>query len=205
MSKTVKRVMTVMMIGLVALLGAEAEAHTRWFNGKPRTCSICDRDGNEKGATLQDVPAEWSRADLAVAELIVTTKEVTITCGDRELVTLKGKDNAATLIAERLSSQWTYDSTGAHPRFEIASDDLYERLGFLCAEGPAKAQVLKMTAVYRVSECADADPLLGACSSRILLSTMKLNNCKVPLNAALGTQYTCDAPIFEHVHPTPTQ
>ena len=29
MSKTVKRVMTVMMIGLVAMLGAKAEAHTR--------------------------------------------------------------------------------------------------------------------------------------------------------------------------------
>ena len=43
-SKTVKTVMTVTIIGLVAMLGAKAEAHTRIINGKPRVCSVCDDD-----------------------------------------------------------------------------------------------------------------------------------------------------------------
>jgi hypothetical protein len=41
MSKTVKRVMTVMMVGLVAMLGAKAEAHYIMLGGKLKYCSVC--------------------------------------------------------------------------------------------------------------------------------------------------------------------
>ena len=40
MSKTVKRAMRVMMIGLVALLGANAEAHYYVAAGKYKYCSL---------------------------------------------------------------------------------------------------------------------------------------------------------------------
>ena len=76
-SKTVKTVMTVTMIGLVAMLGAKAEAHTRIINGKPRVCSVCDDD-----ATVEEVPANF----IGLAELIVKTqKTVTILCPKEEV------------------------------------------------------------------------------------------------------------------------
>jgi hypothetical protein len=41
MPKTVKRAMRVMMIGLVAMLGAKAEAHYYIVGGKVKYCSVC--------------------------------------------------------------------------------------------------------------------------------------------------------------------
>ena len=98
MSKTVKRVMTVMMIGLVALLGAKAEAHTRWINGKPRTCSICGH------GTLEEVPDPKKHP--AVAELFVKTAEVRITCNDGSTTTLNDPQDTATLVARTDSKDW---------------------------------------------------------------------------------------------------
>ena len=209
MSKTVKRVMTVTMIGLVALLGANAEAHTRWINGKPRTCSICDNDDGKTGeAASLEVPDDW-QSHFAVAELIVKTKDVAITCDGITVVRLKGKKNEATLTTERLSKLWTYDTTThpdtAVPNFEkIDSEQLYKMLGFVvvCGSGRTpQVQILQMRARYKVYECTASDCL----SSRVLLSSMKLNDCEVPLNAELGTEYTCEDPIFDHKHPTPTR
>ena len=211
MSKTVKRVMTVMMIGLVALLGAKAEAHTRWINGKPRTCSICDKDVDEKGqpqeAATLEVPEDWP-SHFAVAELIVKTNDVAITCDGITVVRLKGNKNEAILTTERLSGLWTYMKTSdpetleAVPNFEIDSEQLYKMLGFVvvCRSAP-KVQILRMRARYNVYECTASECL----SSRVLLSSMKLNDCEVPLNADMGTLYTCKKPIFDHKHPTPTR
>ena len=40
-SETVKRVMRVMMVGLIAMLGAKAEAHWYVVGGTPKRCSHC--------------------------------------------------------------------------------------------------------------------------------------------------------------------
>jgi hypothetical protein len=61
MSKTVKRAMRVMMVGLFALLGAKAQAHYVFVFGKYKYCSIClDPATDDHGIpipTLMDVPA----------------------------------------------------------------------------------------------------------------------------------------------------
>jgi hypothetical protein len=199
MSKTVKRVMTVMMIGLVALLGAGAEAHTRWINGKPRVCSICS---GPEDTMLEEVPADLINPKIpapAVAELIVKTNEVTITCSDNTKVKLKGKKDEAILIAETPSNLWAYDPTTkiARVRFFV-SDELFEILGFCGVAKIIDVQILKMSAKYKASGCTDS-----GCSSRVRLSTMTLNDCKVPPDAAPGTLYDCKRPKIEHVHPTP--
>ncbi len=180
MSKTVKRVMTVMMIGLVALLGANAEAHTRWINGKPRTCSHCGHGT----LSLTDV------LDLKnlVAEYLVTTKEVRIECTKGDIVTLKGNKNTATLVARTLSTdpiKWVVaDGKTAEVEFfdhlegELLgeTDKLFANLGFCSRENPlVDAQILKMSGRFEVSACLpDTD---DPCSARVLLSTMQLNDC----------------------------
>ncbi len=95
-SKTAKRVMTVTMIGLVAMLGAKAEAHTFWFRGKPRVCSVCS-DGE-----LRDV-REDPRSIFAVAELIVRTQKARILCPDKTEVQV---NEELTLIGETPSAAW---------------------------------------------------------------------------------------------------
>jgi hypothetical protein len=45
-----------MMIGLVALLGAKAEAHYVYVSGKYKYCSICV-DAKLKGQDLRKLPA----------------------------------------------------------------------------------------------------------------------------------------------------
>jgi len=206
MSKTVKRVMTVMMIGLVALLGAKAEAHTRWFNGKPRVCSICDDD-----ATLMEVPNGLYQADL-----IVKTQLVTILCpGTVELKsrkewTLIGQSAPIAVKSESGIGQVAF-------RFRV-SDQPIVNFGFCGVRNgepilPDLLQITKMSAKYKAYECNGFDPDgTITCSSKLLVSTMELNNCKVSPDAVPdavppdpASFYVCEKPISRHVHPTPTR
>jgi hypothetical protein len=200
MSKTVKRVTTVMMIGLVALLGAQAEAHTRWVNGKPRTCSHCGHGT----LSLTDVLEKN-----LVAEYLVTTKEVRIECANSDIVTLKDK-NTATLVARTLSTdpKWVnFDGKTAEVEFfdhlgELGeTDELFANLGFCSKQaGLVDAKILKMSGRFEVSACLpDTD---NPCRARVLLSTMQLNDCKLD---AKDETYVCGEVITRHVHPTPAQ
>lgn len=71
MSKTVMRVM---MIGLVAMLGAEAEAHYFIVGGKVKYCSVCVDVKLIKDETVPDVHLEE-------VEISLTTTSVDILCG----------------------------------------------------------------------------------------------------------------------------
>jgi hypothetical protein len=73
MSKTVKRVTRVMIVGLVAMLGAKAEAHYTVRYGKAYYCSV-DVVAKLTGVDPIDLTAE--------AESVVTTKKVEYSCSD---------------------------------------------------------------------------------------------------------------------------
>ena len=80
MSKTVMRVM---MIGLVAMLGAKAEAHYYVVAGKAKYCSVCvdaelaeHEEHSVNPTTLTEVPALHSEK----VEFCVTTKSIDILC-----------------------------------------------------------------------------------------------------------------------------
>ena len=82
MSKTVKRAIRVMMIGLVAMLGAKAEAHYYVVAGKAKYCSVCvDAELAEheehpvNPATSTEVPDHGEGV-----EFCVKTKKITVLC-----------------------------------------------------------------------------------------------------------------------------
>ena len=66
-SKTVKRVMRVMMIGLVAMLGAKAEAHYIVVKGKVKFCSIVLMCSEAYGCG-------HTRGDHSIGEVVVTKR-----------------------------------------------------------------------------------------------------------------------------------
>jgi hypothetical protein len=197
MSKTVKRVMTVMMIGLVALLGANAEAHTRWINGKPRICSICSKpDETTLEEVLQDPNALTS---LVVAELTVKTKEVVIKCPDGTEVQLKNK---MTLMDESPLIEWNADRFTAKVDFFVSDEPIGKLVVPLRLCGgalPYDVEIHRMQAEYKAYACTSPDPREDPCSEKALISSMKLSNCRVPPDADDDTEYVCDAPEFNHV------
>jgi len=186
--------MTVMMIGLVAMLGANAEAHTRWFKGRPFVCSICS---DAKDTELREV-LEDPRSIFAVAELVVKTQKARILCPDKTEVQV---NEELTLVGETPSAAWqgwTEDNKTARVALFV-SDQV---LGFCVDQKgelvpPFSMQILKMSATYNAYECTGPDR--NPCSSKVLISSMKLKNCQVPRNASVGTYYVCNAPVFEHV------
>jgi hypothetical protein len=193
--------MKVMLVGLVAMLGVKAEAHWKIVAGKLKFCSICS------DATLTEVPPHpdplVNLPAPAVAELIVKTKLVTISCPDNTEVQLK---KPVTLSAQTPSGKWLdWDSKKKTARVEFfVSDKPFVDLG-LCGVDqngmpvqPDAVQILKMNATYNAYECTGSDPT-DPCSSMVLVSIMKLNNCTVPPDAPVDTLYVCNTPNIEHV------
>jgi hypothetical protein len=192
MSKTVKRVMTVTMFGLVALLGAKAEAHTVIIKGTPRVCSVCS---DAKDNLFEEVLNDPNLANsLAIAELTVKTKLVTILCDNTE-VQLK---NVWTLKNEAPLAGWDPNTKTAHANFFVSVQPFVDFVldQGLCIEPPKVVLIRRMDAVYRAYECFGSAP--DQCSSKVLVSKMKLDDCKVPPNAQPPTPYDCKKPQFEH-------
>jgi len=188
-SKTAKRVMTVTTIGLVAMLGAEAEAHTRIINGKPRVCSICDDD-----ARVEEVPANF----FGVAELIVRTERtVTIVC-PREDVQVKTE---LTLVGETPFRGPEKGEADVPVRLVVSG----QINGFCVDEkgNPTPSVDMEIPAMnleYNAYECS-ADPRDSECRSRVLVSSLRLK-CRIPKGEDPGipdTPYECKNPRDEHV------
>ena len=200
MSKTVKRVMTVMMIGLVAMLGTKAEAHTWRFNGIVRTCSTCGH------GTFTEL--DLKSLHPAVAELVVKTKEARIECDDGSIVTLRA-NNPAILVARTLSTKWIYNPETQKAEVEFfvpgESDDLFALLGFCSEANPlVEVQILKLSARFEVSQCLPIQDPSNPCSARVLLVTTELKECEVALNARERTTYSCDEVVPQReAHPSP--
>ncbi len=74
-SETVKRVMRVMMVGLIAMLGAKAEAHYYVIGGIPKRCSHC-----VDGEFGKDHKEHDAVAHTDVAEFRLSTKKVDYLC-----------------------------------------------------------------------------------------------------------------------------
>lgn len=201
MSKTVKRVMRIMMVGLVAMLGAKAEAHYFWFFGKIKFCSVCldpgtDDQGND--LSLTDVPADLndpSKPAPAVVELSVKAKLVEISCPQPPTV-IQSKVNV-TLEGETPSDLWGYDPNAETAVVSVRVDD--DSLNNVCP-GRGEVRILKMSATANAYECTGLDPA-NPCSSRVLISIMKFNNCTIPSGAPLDTLYDCNAPDIQHNDP----
>lgn len=87
-SKTVKRVTTVMMIGLVAMLGAKAEAHYILVKNKIKFCSICIDVEHTEADTPAEVDVVMEADTPAEVEVVVTTKNVEILCSTGTVVKL---------------------------------------------------------------------------------------------------------------------
>ena len=96
MSKTVMRVM---MIGLVAMLGAKAEAHYFIVGGKAKYCSVCvDVNLTHDEMPPLDHPEE--------VEFSLTTTSVDILCPNGTLITSFGTVSSGCPKANR-ANRWS--------------------------------------------------------------------------------------------------
>ena len=179
-----------MMIGLVALLGAKAEAHTRWINGKPRTCSICDPE-----AMLMEVRKDF----IGLAELIVKTqKTVTVLCPGGADVQVKEE---LTLVGVEPSAEWSFKENNTAVVDFVVSGQIP---GFCVDAGGTEilsedVEIPQMSLTYKTYQCSDAE-----CRNKVLVSRMTLKDCKVPPDAfpveRVGeTLYDCKKPKIEHL------
>lgn len=159
-SRKVKRVMTVMMIGLVAMLGANAEAHTLWIPGqKPRVCSHC-YDGKLR---VEEHHPIWQ------ADYTVTTKLIEISCqGEEPVQSMEPVTLSAQTPVNRLAGVVAVS-------FKI-SDETISRLGS-CTDPSVKpiVELLQVQVDLNAYECTD-----DACANRVLTSTLTYANCTAP-------------------------
>lgn len=199
MSKTVKRVMRIIMVSLIATLGAKAEAGYFWFFGKIKFCSVC-----LGRRTLMEVPPDpndSTHPHPAVAELRVKTKLVEIWCPEQSAVIQSRKP--VTLVAETQSDDamnpWQWDGKTANVFVKVEDGFLKE---MFCPDSDpleVNVQILKMSATANAYECTGSDPT-NPCSSRVLVSSMKLNNCSLQPPDPNGDQfYDCNDPDFHHL------
>jgi hypothetical protein len=83
MSKTVKRAMRVIMIGLVAMLGANAEAHYIYVYGKYKYCSLhCIVDLKK----VPDPVSEPAKVKCGATASEGETLSVEVSCPDGTLI-----------------------------------------------------------------------------------------------------------------------
>jgi hypothetical protein len=80
MSKTVKKAMRVMMVGLVALLEAKAEAHYVYYAGRYKYCSVC----NEAQLTEQDGSIDPG-PHTEKLQFVLTPKSIEILCPNENI------------------------------------------------------------------------------------------------------------------------
>lgn len=193
MSKTVMRVI---MIGLVAMLGAEAAAHILYVPpSKPRVCSpYCD---DPKLIEVPEDPNNLGHIDPSFqAAAAATTKKVLVLCPNGTEVIYT---QPITVSIIQPSAAWIgWDSVKQEARVNVELPvRVFQELG-LCGQGvdpdAVKVQFLSLSEVkYSVHQCTDPSDL--CCSSKALVSSMTLKNCTVPRDALTGTLWSCASSI----------
>ena len=200
MFKTVKSAMRVMMVGLVALLGANAEAHYVVVSGKYKYCSLhCIVD-------LRKVPNPilWP----AEVKCEATAALVEISCPNETLVQVPV--NVDMVGQGRIDQEdWTaYKSDPglgkAHVEVNIPLDSLLDSLleklpPVVCIKYPLWTPTLKEVKILempRADICIGPD-LPDLCSSAA--STATFYNCTIPSGSPRGTLYECDTQTIDHI------
>ena len=193
MSKTVKRVMTVMMVGLAATLGANAEAHYRIIRGVLKFCDHCFV------GDLKAVPNLDQK--LAEVEGVARQAQVDIRC-------LLGGDKIGALVSlrERILMEEERDITSQKKRLatvEVRVTNENEALKAFCpGSSPASFIVQKVPlAEINVYTC-DSDP---PCSNRV--SRWEGLNCALKVDPPptldnpppTGTEMVCERITLDHL------
>jgi hypothetical protein len=193
MPKTVKRAMRVIMIGLVAMLGANAEAHYYMVAGKYKYCSL------DCAVDLREVPDPISKSAQVRCE--ATAKSVEILCPDQSLVQLPVN---WVLVGQGSIDQSTWKNGKAHVevRLPIPLDELPSGLcegGWTPTQGDVK--ILKMPKA-EIRVCPELADLVGPdlpdlCP--IVASTYTFRDCKIPSGTPRGTIYRCEEQEIVHI------
>ena len=204
MSKTVKRAMRVMMIGLVALLGVKAEAHYVYYAGRYKYCSLhCVAD-------LKKVPDPIEEPAKVKCEATATSVE--ILCPDQSLV--QSPVNWV-LVGQGPIDQSNWNDQGkAHVEVNLPMpDSLLEQLHGLCINDgdwtptPGRVKILTMPEAEICVVPSGPDlPALGdvldghaldQCSTAA--STDTFHDCTIPSGSPRGTFYECETQIIDHI------
>jgi hypothetical protein len=189
MFKTVKSAMRVMMVGLVALLGANAEAHYVVVSGKYKYCSLhCIVD-------LMKVPNPILGPAQVRCEATAALVEISCPSGTLVQSAVNG-----VLVGQGPIDQSNWQQGGkAHVEVLLGMpESLLDQLTGLCDDPdwtptPGKVKILEMP---RADICVGPD-LPDLCSSAA--STAMFYNCTIPSGSPRGTLYECDTQIIDHI------
>lgn len=190
MSKTVKRVMRVMMIGLVALLGAKAEAHYYVASGKYKYCSLHGH-GYFTGVPDPNLVGPAQVRGEATATL------VEISCPNGTLV--QSAVNWV-LVGQAPIDQSNWKVGGkAHVEVhlgmpEFLLDQLTGRCGVDWTPTPSKVKILVMA---EAKICVGpGDPGLPVCPTAASIDTFL--DCTIPSGSPRETTYECGTQTIVH-------
>jgi hypothetical protein len=210
MSKTVKRAMRVMMIGLVALLGANAEAHYVYAFGKYKYCSLhCVVD-------LRKVPDPLSEPAKVKCEATASqgdTLSAEVSCPDGTLVQSNVPGPIA-MVGQGSIDQSNWNQGKAHVEIDLPMPDfLLKQLSGLCINDPEWILTpgkVKILTIPEAKICVGPVPALGdvldgpqdplaldLCSTAA--STDTFYNCTIPSGSPRGTLYECDTQTIDHI------
>jgi hypothetical protein len=198
MSKTVKRAMRAMMIGLVALLGAEAEAHYYVASGKYKYCSL------HCAVQLTEVPDPISNPAQVRCEATATLVE--IVCPKDQSSVILPVDWVLVGQGQINQSNWNWHNEKANVDVNLPIP-LDELSGLCPGKKPEQGDVkiLEMPeAEIRVCPEIDLDlgldlglDLTDPCP--IAASTHTFSNCEISSGSPRGTIYRCDQQNIDHI------
>ena len=199
MSKTVKRAMRVMMIGLVALLGANAEAHYVYVAGKYKYCSVC----NEAKLTAENDSISPDHTEQL--EFILTTISTDETVPPLEILcpngTIVPSWEQFTLAVQRTIGEGDITNgeggplTIAEVQACVSDGALLVSSLFCDGDPPTDVLIRKMKAESKTSWCPVSNLLpCVPVSTSVADCTLpgKFNLKKYPNNLPRGALYKCE-------------
>ena len=146
-SKTVKRVMRVMMVGLVAMLGAKAEAHYYAFKGKAKYCSVCVESELAKHEEHPNNPATDIVTHTEHAEFCVTTTPADVSCPPGTQLNSPAQVKVPLVVRKQIVT--TEDVTKV--------EGVIDTSGFCKGFSPLHALIRKMKVKIKTYACANSD------------------------------------------------
>lgn len=196
MSKRVKRVMTVMMVGLVAILGTKAEAHYMYVSGKYYYHSVgCE-------VTIGSVPVHPDPVEVKCQLITITQDPITgqilppveVLCQNQNIITLP---NPVSLVAQVLT-----DPGETHVEVIVSSSPFLQHL---CdGSDPTAVLIHNFASTITISKCVGL--FANPCSVLLPTSTATTLRCMLPTEENYdiynlpddGTPYTCSVPVSAH-------